>query len=387
MNHYRHSSAGAHGLHPHRLTRPLAAVVLTLTLTACGGEAPEPAAESRNVEPVAVQVATAALETVPFQTRASGSVEPIRRVMPGTKILGRVDAVLVREGDRVRRGQLLARLESRDLEAAVAQAEAALAMAEAQHENARVHNDRMKDLHGRGSVTDKALEDATTGFQVAGAAVAQASANVAAARVHLGYARVESPLTGWVVAKQVEAGDMTAPGAPMFTVEDVSKVKIEVSVPEAEVVGLAEGGAARVEILDRQVAAIIDRIAPAGDPASRTFSVQLLLDNAGGGVPPEGDRWILRSGMFARVSFEHGERQVLRVPASAVVRRGQLEGLFVVTGDDAARARLRWVKTGRDAGDLDGGRIEILSGLEEGDRYVVAPTPELADGSAIEVTS
>ncbi len=362
----------------------LTLLLLTSILAACGGgETPPPVAQSSSAEPIAVRVATAAVETVPFQTRASGSVEPIRRVMPGTKILGRVESVLVREGDRVVRGQLLARLESRDLEAAVAQASAALAMAEAQHENARVQHERMRDLHGRGSVTDKALEDATTGFQVAGAAVAQAEANLAAARVHLGYAEVKSPFAGWVVAKQVEAGDMTAPGAPMFTVEDVSKVKIEVSVPEAEVVALAEGGAARVEILDRRLAATIDRIVPAGDPASRTFSVQLLLDNSGG-APPEGEPWILKSGMFARVGFEHGERQVLRVPASAVVRRGQLEGLFVVDGETA---RLRWIKTGRPSGEAGDERIEVLSGLEEGERYVVAPPPGLADGSPVEVTS
>ncbi len=380
MTQYPRIAGWAHDMRPY-----IATSAMVLVLAACGGETPEPAAGSRRAEPVTVQVATAAVESVPFLTRASGSVEPIRRVMPGTKILGRVESVLAREGDRVGRGQLLARLESRDLQAAVAQAEAALEMAEAQHENARVQHERMRDLHGRGSVTDKALEDATTGFQVAGAAVAQAEANLAAARVHLGYAEVRSPLAGWVVAKRVEAGDMTAPGAPMFTVEDVSEVKIEVSVPETEVVGLAEGGAARVEILDRRMAATIDRIVPAGDPASRTFSVQLLLDNAGGGVPPEGAKWILKSGMFARVSFEHGERQVLQVPASAVVRRGQLEGLFVVSG---GAARLRWIKTGRRAGDPEGAeKIEVLSGLDAGESYVVEPPSALVDGVSVKVSS
>ncbi len=351
--------------------------LLALILAACGGGEPaETAAAPRDAGAVRVDVATAAVETVPVQTQASGSVQPIRRVMPGTKILGRIEAVPVREGDRVARGQLLAKLESRDLEAARAQAEAAVAMAGAQLENARVQHERMRDLHGRGSVTDKALEDATTGFQVARAAVAQAEANLAAARVHLGYAEVRSPLAGWVVDKRVEAGDMTSPGAPMFTVEDLSQVKIEVNVPETEVVGLAEGGQARVEVSGRRIEASVDRIAPAGDPASRTFSVQLLLDN------PDG---ALRSGMFARVSFEHGERPVLRVPATAVVRRGQLEGLFVVSddGEAGAVARLRWIKTGRTAGQGDAVHVEVLSGLDPGERYVVSPPPGLTDGAAI----
>ena len=349
-------------------------ILAPLVLAACGDDAPETEAPE-NSAPVAVEVATATLETVPSMTRASGSVEPLRRVMPGTKILGRVAAVPVREGDRVTRGQLLAKLESRDLHAAVAQAEAALAMARAQLDNARAHDQRMRDLHGRGSVTDKALEDATTGFRVAEAALAQAEANLDAARVQLGYAEVKSPLDGWLVAKRVEAGDMTSPGAPMFTVEDLSKVKVEVSVPEAEVAGLAEGGDAEIEVAGRKIAATIDRVVPAGDPASRTFSVQLLLDNADG---------TLKSGMFARVSFPRDERSALLVPAEAIVRRGQLEGLFVVSGSSAT---LRWIKTGR-AGDAPAGmsRVEVLSGLDDGERYVVSPPPGLIDGAAIEVT-
>ena len=358
-------------------TRRLGLVtLLAVTLGACGGDAPPPRADvPADGAPTPVEVAVAAVETVPYQTQASGTVEALRRVMPGTKILGRIESIEVREGDRVQQRQLLARLESRDLEAAVAQAEAAKAMAGAQLDNARAQDERMRDLHSRGSVTDKALEDATTGFQVARAAVAQAEANLAAARVHLGYAEIKSPISGWVVAKHAEAGDMASPGAPLFTLEDVSRVKVTANVAETDAVGLAEGDPARVEILDRRRDAVIDRILPAGDPASRTFAVQLLLDNADGG---------LKSGMFAQVSFEHGERQVLLVPRAAVVRRGQLEGLFVVgDGDGGERARLRWIKTGRRLGD----RVEILSGLDEGERYVVAPGAGLADGAVVEVRS
>ncbi len=353
----------------------LAAAMLVATVAGCGGDDTTPAVDPP-VAAIPVEVATAELRTIPVSSRASGSVEPLRRVNPGTKILGRIEQVLVREGDRVDPGQLLARLESRDLEAARAQAAAALDRATAELANARVHDQRMADLHGRGSVTDKAREDAATGFEVAQAAVAQAEANLVAARVALSYAEVVSPISGWVAARHVEAGDMTAPGASLFIVEDSSRVKIEAHVPEAEVVGLAEGDVARVEILSHRMTATLDRIVPAGDPASRTFLVQILLDN------PEG---VFKSGMFARVSFEHGERQALLVPATAVVRRGQLEGLYV-TSDDGGRARLRWVKTGRPVGDLEGeALVEILSGLEEGERVVVAPPSGLTDGATVKV--
>lgn len=359
-------------------------LLLLLTAAACGDrEAATPAAggPAAGEPPAAVRVETAVatVSTVADHTRASGSVAPLRRVRPGTKILGRIDRVLVSEGERVKSGQVLARLESRDLEAAVAQAAAAVRMAEAQVENAAAQLERIRELHGRGSVTEKNLEDAVAGERVAAAGLAQAEANRAAAEVTLGYAEIKSPIAGWVVAKHVEAGDMAAPGVPFFTLEDLSRVKVEVEVPEAELQGIAAGAPARVEILDREIAAAVDRIVPAGDPRSRTFLAQILLDN------PDG---ALMSGMFARVSFPGGERRALLVPATAVVDRGQLRGLYVVeeetgAGAGTARARLRWLRVGRPVGD----ELEILSGLEAGERYLVEPPAGLADGAAVEVGS
>ncbi len=356
------------------LRAPAAALLPLLALTAagCGGDGTaETTAAGPEAATVRVETALAALAAVPAETWATGSVEPLRRVMPGTKIMGRVASVRVREGERVERGQTLARLESRDLEAAVAQAEAAVAMAAAQLENARAQYERMRDLHGRGSVTDKNLEDATAGHRVAEAGLAQAEANLAAARVQLGYAEIRSPIAGWVTARHVEAGDVAAPGAPFFTLEDLSRAKIEVEVPESDLAGIEAGTSARVEILGRERQAAVDRVVPAGDPRSRTFTVQILLEN------PDGE---LKSGLFARVGFAGGERRALLVPADSVVTRGQLQGLFVVDGE---RARLRWVRTREATGD----RLEILSGLEAGERFVLRPPVELTDGAPVEVMS
>lgn len=347
----------------------LLAMLLPVVIAGCGDDGSTNPGATTPAEPIVVEVTVAEISKVPFSTQASGSVEAIRGVSPGTKILGKVDLVVVGEGDRVSRGQLLARLESRDLEAALAQADAAVQMAKAQEENARDQLVRMQGLHARGSVTDKTFEDSATASRVAISALAQAEANLAAARVRLGYSKIVSPLAGWVVAKRIEAGDLAVPGVPLFTLEDLSRVKVVVNVPEAEVQGLEEGGLAQVEILDRRLAATIDRVMPAGDPASRSFSVQLVLDN------PDG---VLKSGMFARVSFERGEHQVLGVTPSAVITRGQLEGLFVV---EDGRALLRWIKTGR----LSPGQIEVLSGLEAGERYVVTPPASLGDGAPVEV--
>jgi RND family efflux transporter MFP subunit len=353
----------------------VAAVLLSAGLLACGGE---PAAEpdaAADIAPVAVTLEIAAYRPVAGEVVATGTVEPSRRVQPGSKILGRVDAVPVDEGQKVAAGELLARLESRDLQAALRQAEAGVAAALAQLDNARAQHERMTELHGRGSATRKNLEDATSAWRTAEAGVEQARANVSAVRVSLSYAEVRSPFEGWVVTKEIEEGDMVQPGRPLFTVEDLDPVKVVAEVPEAEVQGFSTGDRAQVEVaaVGHRSEGVLERIVPSGDRQSRTFRFEVVLPN------PDG---ALKSGMFARVTLPRAAtREVLLVPRSALVRRGQLVGVFVVAEDDGERpaARLRWVRTGAEVGD----EVEVLSGLAPGERYVTAPPAGLEDGAEV----
>ncbi len=351
----------------HVLKSTAAGSLALLFFAGCGGGR-EQAPAAAGDPPVRVVVATAAKVRVPSEVQAAGAVLPLVRVSPGTKILGRVERVLVDAGEKVARGQLLARLESRDLEAAVAMAQAGVESADAALENARAQRDRMLGLTERGSATAKNLEDASAAFRMAQAGLAQAQAGLAAAKVMLSYAEIRSPLAGWVVERRIEAGDMASPGAPLFTLEDLSKVKVEVQVAEADIEGLLPGAPAVVETLGRRAPATIDAVVPAGEAASRTFTVRLLLEN------PDG---ALKSGMFARAAFPRGEEELLLVPETAIVTRGQLEGVFVA-GDDG-KARLRWLRTGRRSD----GRAAVISGLEPGERYLVAPPTGLVDGAAI----
>jgi len=347
-----------------------AGLLATISLAACGRAHDGRPAETAT--PVPVETALAAeTEALEF-AEVTGAATPITRVSPGTKIMGRVEKVFAREGDRVRAGQSLAALDERDLRAGVAQAEAAVKMAEASRENAAATHRRIAGLHERGSATDKNLDDAVAGLHVAEAGLEQAKANLSAAQAMLGYAEIRTPISGFVTAKRVEAGDMAGPGAPLFTVEDLSRIKVIVQVPEAQVVGVAAGQAARVrvDVLDEEREARVDRVAPAGDPLSRTFEVQLLLDN-----PDER----IKSGMFVRAKLGRGARPALLTPQSAVVRRGALTGLFIVDADGAAR--LRWVRLGRDRD----GQVEVISGLAPGERFVVSPPASLTDGAPVAV--
>jgi|GEM_PF-585911 len=380
-------------LRPQRISLALVGLVGLLSLVglgACGGggnEEPTGGAAAP-MEPTAVTTRVASYRPLGAELAATATVEPVRRTMPGTKILGRVDRVQVHEGQKVAAGALLAKLESRDLEASVRQAEAAVSSAEAQLTNAKAQFERIQELEGKGSATRKNLEDATSGYQMAQAGLEQAKANLASAKVTLGYAEVRTPFAGWVVEKRIEEGDMVQPGAPLFTVEDLDPVKVVAEVPETEIAGLSPGDPATVEVtaVGFRGSGTIDRIVPSGDRRSRTFRVEVRQPN------PDGQ---LKSGMFARVALQMaGSRPALLVPVSALVARGQLEGVFVAEppkeaagGGPNAVARLRWVRTGERHQQDGEDDIEILSGLSEGETYVVDPPTGLVDGNPLETVA
>ena len=196
------------------LTLTLVTAAALILLVACGGE-PQPAARAVDREPVAAVTALLEAQARPAVSESTGSIEPRARGSAATKIMGRIEGIAVHESDPVHRGQVLATLEKRDLEAGLETARAALAMAEAQRENAAAHHARIVDLHGRGSATEKNLEDATAAFRVAEAAVDQAEAAVRAAEVTLSYATIRAPFDGVVSARLAEEGEMASPGRPL----------------------------------------------------------------------------------------------------------------------------------------------------------------------------
>ena len=194
---------------------------------------------------------------------------------------------------------------------------------------------------------------------------------------NLGYTAVASPLDGVVVRKFVQPGDMAAPGAPLFTVEqqDPMKVRVEVSERDLAYIQVDRPVMVEIESVRMENAAQAGRIGkveaviPLADPSSRTFQVKVALPNPGG---------VIQSGMFARIRFQKGERHGVLVPAVAIVRQGQLQGVYVVSD---GRVRLRWVRLGKRFGD----QTEVLSGLEPGDRVATSRLDRLTDGRRVEV--
>jgi RND family efflux transporter MFP subunit len=343
-------------------------------LVACGNEAQKDLLPQSNaVKQVGAEKVR--LVTVPVSVTAVGTTEPYARATPGTRILGRVASVAFSEGQRVKAGDVLVRIEGGDLSAKRQQAASGVREAKAVRDNAEAQVRRIRNLYEEKAVSKQTLDETETALERARANVVSAEGALDEVDANLGYTVVSSPLDGVVVQKFVDPGDMAAPGAPLFTVEQQDPMKVIVQVSERDLayIQVSQPVLVRVEAtgLPAGFKGHVEAVIPSGDPRSRTFEVRVLLDNKNAA---------LQSGMFARVQFQKDSRPGLLIPASSVVQHGQLQGVYVI---NAGVARLRWVRLGKTFGD----RMEVISGLSAGDQIVTTDWAELRDGQRVEVVN
>ena len=183
-------------------------------------------------------------------------------------------------------------------------------------------------------------------------------------------------MTGVIVAKFVEAGDLATPGAPLFAVEQQDPLEVEVALSQSDLPFIRLGQHVELSVAGvgtqvgaAQLSGRVAAIVPAADPRTRTVTVKLSLPN------PAGE---MASGLFSRARFRRGDRRALLVPRRALVTEGQLTGVYVVS---ESRAHLRWLRTGEE----HGGGTEVLSGLEEGELVILlAATDVIRDGDLVE---
>ena len=327
-----------------------AGAMVALVLGACGSEAPRPAAERAALAGTPVMV-TDTLVVDAFE--AAGVAAPIRQATLSTRLMATVTAVLVHEGDRVAAGEVLVRLDARDLAARREQVEAALAEATAVQGDAEVQAGRIRALYADSAATRAQLDQAETGLARATAAVATTRGMAAELAATADYAEVRAPFAGIVTRRFVDPGAFAAPGAPLVAVEDASTLRVSVSAAPDAVRGLRSGKLVVATIGDSSVRATIEGVVPSG---GNLYTVNALVPNAGG-------RFL--SGTSATLALPRGTRRAILVPAGAVIHQGDLTGVQVVA---AGQSSLRWIKPGRP----EGGMVEILSGLAPGDSVLVA---------------
>ncbi len=348
----------------------LVASVLLLGVAACSKSAADQptagtaqAATPQRAEAVAVQVQAVGTSTGAAEQTYSGTIEAENTASLAFNVAGAVQQVLVREGDPVRAGQLLATLNPEEYAGLLAGADASVLEA---RDNAR----RSQQLFKAESLTERELVQATAGLQRA-----EASARVA--RKHLADTGLRAPFAGLVAAKLVEPGVAAMPGAPAFSLIKTAQVFARAVVPEAEIGRMVRGAAVRVLVpaLGREVRGTVQVINPVADAASRSFYVKVLLPNPGLHLLP---------GMLAslRIPLPAGPAApVVAVAPQLVVQ--EADGASVVYVADAAThtARRRRVVLG----PVQGNQVVVAQGLAANERVVVAGQQRLHDGQAIRV--
>lgn len=384
-------------------------------LAACAGK--KPAAEQA-APGIAVQTEVVKLAPIEDSYEAVGAVRSAASSVLSARIMGVILAIRAREGDRVRAGQLLVQLDDRDAMAqvrkaqaglqearqgldevarSIAAAESAKASADANKELATSTFQRFKMLLERRSVSQQEFDEVQAKYRSAVAEadraremreallarkaqiasrVEQAEADVANARIVADYSRITSPIDGIITAKHAEVGSMAVPGAPLLTVEDNTKYRLEVSVEESRLSAIHLGQQASLQIdslTSEPFVGQVSEIVPEADPASRTFMVKIDLPASASKTSPSA----LRSGLYGKARFAIGEKTAITIPIKAVIERGQLVQVYVV--DLTGTARLRLIKLGKRTGE----RVEALSGLSDGDRVVIEGVESLADGSKV----
>jgi len=284
---------------------------------------------------------------------AAGTADPIQQATLSTKLMGSVTAVLVREGDVVPAGAVLVRLDARELEARGRQVEAQLGEAEAVRREAATHAQRIRALFADSAAPRAQLDAAETGLARAEAAVRGAQAGAAELEAVGSYTQLRAPFAGTVTRRHVDPGAFAAPGAPLITLEDGSRLRISASASPDAVRGLRRGMAVAVTIEGRPATAVIEGVVPA--PLGTTYTVNAIVDNGDGLYLPHS---------AATIALAQGRRPAILVPAAAIRRDGDLAGVQLVR---AGRTELRWVRLGRLAGET----VEVVAGLAPGDSIFV----------------
>jgi RND family efflux transporter MFP subunit len=336
----------------------IVSVLSTVLLAACAGESPPP--EAGAVAPAGPAAHVVEQSRVPRETAFDGAVEAINQSTVSAQTTGRVVELPYDVGDYVEKDAVIVRFTTAEQRARSGAAGATLAEANARLAEAQLAYDRIRDVYEKRLVAKAALDKAAADLDAARARAAAARASLTEAREGLSYATIRAPYAGIVVARHVQLGETVAPGRPLMTGLSLEHLRVVVEIPQQHIGPLRRHRKARVILPDgRSVAASELRIPPAADPATHTFRVLVTLPPGEHGVFP---------GTLVKVAFVSGEEERVLIPPEALVRRGEVTGVYVV--GEGSRLGLRYLRVGTPAAD---GRVPVLAGLVAGERVAVDP--------------
>jgi len=362
---------------------------------------------------IPVNIIQARYESIPVIVEVPGTVHPRNRIPLASQINGFVHEIGVRAGDRVTSGQILATLDARDAanqkaaaQSAVDEAQAALSEARQAHraatemqaalkaslnlanqtytryqklfESRSISPQEMDEVETRRDAAQAELASRESMVAAAGDRIKQVEAKISQAKAHAGradvlmsYTRIQAPVTGIVVERSVDAGAAIFPGSPLLTIETTEKPQVLASLPTEHIGSLQIG--MNIKLRQSGSAPFIEgriaEIVPQSNPA--THSVRFKVD-----LPPD-TRAV--HGQYMKLEVPIGTRDAFLITRSAVRRTGQLNGLFII--EDGSIARFRLIKSA----PYDAEQLEILSGIEQGEKIIIQPVERIADGMPVEI--
>jgi len=361
-------------------------MILALLLIGCGNKVKP---SSSNVDrPVisGVSITEIKLTTANEYNETAGTVKAKTVSLVGSKVMGIITNVLVKEGDRVSAGQVLLTIDDRDLAPKVTVAESAyreslqaLEIAQQNQSLAGTTTQRYQQLYDENAISRQQMDQvetqgevATLTFKRAEESVKQARANLADAQATYGFTQVTAPVDGVITGKKVDVGTMAAAGTTLFVLEDDSAYNLEADVDESIASKIFVGMTAEVVVdsLGKSIPGTVTEMAPTIDATARKLHIKIDVKDAG-----------LKSGLYACVKIPTNKKETILVPKNAIVEKGQLTGLYVV--DAQGLVLFRIVRMGKTYD----GQVEILSGVNVGEKIITEGSQKVIDGGIVKEVS
>ena len=345
-------------------------LISAFVFQSCGKETPTTIAN--NDPAVKVQVSKANADAQSPYVMASGKIEAENSANVSTRMMGYVTKLNVKVGQKVSEGQLLVSINSSDLQAKKAQVDAAILQAKAGFENAKKDYERFKVLFQQQSASQKELDDMTSRYEMAKAGLEGAEQMRNEVAAQFSYSNLKAPFSGIVTNTFVKEGDMANPGMPLVSLEGAKTKQVTAMVSESEINAISNGMKAKILVksINKEINGKVIEVSSSAKNTGGQYLVKIALENADASV---------LSGMFVNVQFPIKKtaskvQNGFTVPESALVKKGQLTGIYTVAENNIAI--LRWIRTGKTIGN----EVEILSGLSANETYIVAADGKLYNG-------
>ncbi|NVK53371.1 MAG: efflux RND transporter periplasmic adaptor subunit [Flavobacteriaceae bacterium] len=351
-------------------------ISLTITLTflvSCGKEQQKQVAKNSAI--INVQVAKVVTNKKDSFLVVSGKIQAAKSADLSTRIMGYVKKVHVKVGDKVQKNQLLITINNADLQAKKAQVDAEVLKATVAFNNVKKNYSRFKNLFESKSITQKEMDDMTANYKIAKASLEAANQMKNEIKAQFTYSNITAPFSGVITSKNITEGDMANPSKPLISLENPNVFEVITMIPETEINQIKNGTTVNVLVksINKNVKGKVTEVSTSAKKSGGQYIVKIAL---------EATEVAILSGMFTSVQFPVQKKtasNVVLIPTKAVVKNGQLSGIYTVSQSNTAL--LRWLRLGKAYGN----QIEVLSGLSANEYYIISAEGKLFNGAKISI--